>query len=53
MTQQQIAAHLGTSREVVARLLGQFVAAGLVATGRGTVRIVDAAGLAALIAAPL
>lgn len=49
MTQQQIAAHLGTTREVVARLLGQFVAAGLVATGRGAVVVRDAAGLAALL----
>jgi CRP/FNR family transcriptional regulator len=51
MTQQQIAAHLGTSREVVARLLGQFAAEGLVTTGRGVIRIVDAAGLATLLSA--
>lgn len=32
MTQQQLAQHLGTTREVIARLLGEFVAAGLVKT---------------------
>jgi CRP/FNR family transcriptional regulator len=47
MTQQQIADHLGTTREVVARLIGEFVARGQIATGRGRVRITDHAGLAA------
>jgi CRP/FNR family transcriptional regulator len=50
MTQQQIAQHLGTTREVVARLIGQFVALGHVATGRGVTIVRDAAALAALIA---
>jgi CRP/FNR family transcriptional regulator len=50
MTQQQIAHHLGTTREVVSRLIGQFVSLGLVATGRGVIIVRDAAGLAALIA---
>lgn len=50
MTQQQIADHLGTTREVVARLLGQFVSLNLVTTGRGVIHIRDADGLAALIA---
>ena len=49
MTQQQMARHLGTTREVVARLMGDFVARGHVETGRGRTRIKDAAGLAGLI----
>lgn len=49
MTQQQMASHLGTSREVVARLLRELGAAGHVETGRGCTLIRDAAGLAALI----
>lgn len=48
MTQQQIAFHLGTSREVVARLLREFVAAGQVASQRGLIRILDARALSAL-----
>jgi CRP/FNR family transcriptional regulator len=50
MTQQQISQHLGTTREVVARLLGELVALGHVATSRGRTQILDAAALAALIA---
>ena len=49
MTQQQMASHLGTSREVVARLLHELVAAGHVETGRGSTLIRDVAGLSALI----
>lgn len=49
MTQQQMASHLGTSREVVARLLRELVAAGHVETGRGSMLIRDAAALSALI----
>ena len=45
MTQQQMAHHLGTTREVVARLLGGFVARGLVLTQRGSIRIRDAVAL--------
>jgi CRP/FNR family transcriptional regulator len=52
MTQQQMAAHLGTTREVVARLMRDFVAQGYVETGRGVTRIKDADGLAKLIATP-
>lgn len=44
-TQHQLAQHLGTSREVVARLLGQFAAEGLVATARGAVTLRDLEGL--------
>jgi CRP/FNR family transcriptional regulator, anaerobic regulatory protein len=41
MTQQQLAGHLGTTREVVARLMQDFVAQGLVRTRRGQVSIRD------------
>lgn len=41
MTQQQVAHHLGTTREVVARLLSGFVARGLVQTQRGSITIRD------------
>lgn len=50
MTQQQIAQHLGTTREVVARLMRDFVAAGYVETRRGLTRVKDAAGLASILA---
>lgn len=46
MTQQALAGHLGTSREVVARLMQGFTARGLVKTGRGMITLIDAAGLA-------
>lgn len=42
MTQQQVAHHLGTTREVVARLVGGFVARGLVRTQRGSITVHDA-----------
>jgi len=45
MTQQQIARHLGTSREVIARLIGDFVDKGWIRTQRGGVRISDLFGL--------
>jgi len=48
-TQQVLAGHLGTTREVVARLMQGFVAEGLVTTGRGWMRIDDAQGLARLV----
>jgi CRP/FNR family transcriptional regulator len=47
LTHQDLADELGTSREVVSRILEDFTAGGLVATGRGTVTVLDAAGLAA------
>ena len=52
MTQQQMADHLGTTREVVARLMRDLVAHGYVETGRGVTRIKNADGLAGLIATP-
>lgn len=50
MTQQQVAGHLGTTREVVARLMQELVAQGLVRTARGQIRIADLFGLRRLIA---
>lgn len=50
MTQQQLAQHLGTTREVIARLLGEFVATGLVKTQRGAVTIKDLFGLRKVVA---
>jgi len=41
MTQQQIARHLGTTREVIARLVGEFVGLGWLRTERGALGIVD------------
>ena len=46
MTQQQIASHLGTSREVIARALRQFAAKGLIHTGRNQITIHHPVGLA-------
>ncbi len=45
LTHQQIAAELGTSREVVSRILADFAAAGLVRLGRGSISVADRAGL--------
>jgi CRP/FNR family transcriptional regulator len=45
LTHQQIAAELGTSREVVSRILADFAASGLVQVGRGSVAVLDRAGL--------
>jgi CRP/FNR family transcriptional regulator, anaerobic regulatory protein len=39
MTQQQIARHLGTTREVIARLLRDFVNQGMVESQRGALVI--------------
>ena len=50
MTQHQIAGPLGTTREVVARLMQDFVARGLVHTARGQLSIRDLFGLRALLA---
>ena len=45
MTQQQLAQHLGTTREVIARLMREFVAREYVQTQRGVIRIRDVFGL--------
>lgn len=47
-TQQTLAGHLGTTREVIARLMQGFVVNGYIETGRGRVMIKDAKGLAKL-----
>lgn len=46
MTQQEIAARLGSTREVIARILGEMSSAGWIVTGRGKVEIVEPAHLA-------
>lgn len=46
MTQQEISSHLGTTREVVARLFRQLVAKKYIETKRGTVVISQPARLA-------
>ena len=48
LTQQEIAGHIGSTREVVARVLGRMAKQGLIATGRGVVEVRDPAGLARL-----
>ncbi|MCB2018798.1 MAG: Crp/Fnr family transcriptional regulator [Hydrogenophaga sp.] len=45
MTQMQLAQHLGTTREVVARLMQEYVALGLVRTRRGGLTVLDWPGL--------
>jgi len=49
MTQQHIARHLGTTREVIARLIGEFVGKGWLKTQRGSVSIVDLFGLRSVV----
>ncbi|MGC2855235.1 Crp/Fnr family transcriptional regulator [Novispirillum sp. DQ9] len=49
LTQQQIAGHIGSTREVVARILGEFSGRGWVRTGRGKVALANASGLATLL----
>jgi CRP/FNR family transcriptional regulator len=41
LTQQQLAQHLGTRREVVARLLLEFADAGFLETRRGSVTLLN------------
>jgi CRP/FNR family transcriptional regulator len=48
-TQQEIAGHIGTTREVVARLLGRMSKQGWIETGRGAVKIHKTGMLANLI----
>lgn len=42
LTHEQIAKYLGSAREVVARMMKRFAAAGLVEMRRGSVRVLDA-----------
>ena len=46
-THQEIASDLGSSREVVSRLLKEFEGRGLIRTARGVIQVLDAAGLEA------
>jgi len=45
ITHQQIAAELGSSREVISRLLDDFVTDGSIRTGRGVIEVLDFAAL--------
>jgi CRP/FNR family transcriptional regulator, anaerobic regulatory protein len=45
MTHQEIAAELGSSREVISRLLEDFNERGLIRSGRGEIEILDVSGL--------
>ena len=49
MTQQKIASHLGSTREVIARALGQLASRGYIRTGRNQILINTPARLADLI----
>jgi len=48
LTHEKIAAHLGTAREVVTRMLRYFQSEGMVALTRGTIEITDEGKLEAL-----
>lgn len=50
MTQQRIAQHLGTTREVIARVMGELVGERLLQTKRGETVILDVDGLRRVIA---
>jgi CRP/FNR family transcriptional regulator len=45
ITHQEIAAELGSSREVISRILEDFSREGLIESGRGTIEILDFEGL--------
>ena len=47
ITHQEIAAELGSSREVISRLLEDFAARGWIRTGRGTLEVLERAALEA------
>lgn len=49
MTQSELAAHLGTTREVIAKLLRKLVAEGVIRTGRGAIRVLQREALARLV----
>jgi CRP/FNR family transcriptional regulator len=40
-THQELAAELGSSREVISRILEDFSREGLIETGRGTIQVLD------------
>ena len=41
VTHQEIAAELGSSREVISRILEDFSKEGLIESGRGTIEVLD------------
>jgi CRP/FNR family transcriptional regulator len=45
ITHQEIAAELGSSREVISRILEDFSAAGMISVSRGTIKVLDREGL--------
>ncbi len=45
ITHQQVADELGSSREVISRILEDFQSRGLVSLSRGSLQITDRAGL--------
>ena len=45
LTHEQLAAHLGTVREAVSRMLKYFETEGLVSLSRGSIRLTDKEGL--------
>ena len=53
MTQSELAAHLGTTREVIAKLLRKLVADGVIRTGRGAIRVLQREALARLVNSPV
>ena len=48
VTHEQLANHIGTTREVVSREIEGFRDMGLIAAGRGRITILDRAGLQSL-----
>jgi CRP/FNR family transcriptional regulator len=49
ITHQQLAAELGSAREVISRLLKEFERHGVIALERGEIAILDPAALARLV----
>lgn len=52
LTHQQLAAELGTAREVISRQLNEFHRRGWISTSRGTIDVVHAGGLKRLATSP-
>jgi CRP/FNR family transcriptional regulator len=48
ITHQEIASELGSSREVISRLIEDFTERGLIRSGRGEIEVLDREGLASL-----
>jgi CRP/FNR family transcriptional regulator len=45
ITHQEIAAELGSSREVISRIVEDFVSEGLICSGRGQIEVIDSKNL--------